>query len=103
MGKRHFNLHFSIHGEDVDSAIIELDDAVIEAVDDEWRSVFYKLRTPEEIAEHVGFNLIVNRQPLSNLDGWADQPDKNARVWVWPDLTGWEEIEAEEIKEKEER
>lgn len=96
MGKRRFGLRFSMYDEYVDSAVIELDDAVIEAVDDEWRAQFYHLVTPERIAEHVGFNLIVNHGRLSMLDGWADQPDENARVIEWPDLDGWD-IEAEEI------
>jgi len=100
MGKRRFKLHFGIYGEPVDVAEIELDDAVIDVVDDEWRSVFYNLRTPQAIAEHIGFNLIVNRARLSMLDGWADQPDENARVLVWPDLDEWD-IEAEEIEGEE--
>ena len=61
-------------------AKMELDEQVIDAVDDEWREYLYQLDTPEEIAAHVGYNLIVNRIPLSMMDGWADQPDKNARV-----------------------
>jgi len=48
-----------------------------------WRQ---SSRYPEEIAEHIGYNLIVNRQRLSNLDGWADQPDCRARVIKWPYL-----------------
>jgi len=86
MTKRYFHLAFDIQGVHVDSAVIELDDAVIAVVDDAWRAVFYDLRTPEEIAEHIGYNLIVNRQRLSNLDGWADQPDCRARVIKWPYL-----------------
>ena len=97
MGKRRFKLHFSMYDEHVDSAVIELDDAVIEAVDDGWRAQFYKLVTPEGIAEHVGFNLIVNRGRLSMLDGWADQPDTNARVIEWPNLDVWD-VEAEEVE-----
>ena len=61
-------------------AKIELDEQVIDVVDDEWRRYLYQLDTPEEIAAHVGYNLAVNRIPLSMMDGWADQPDKNARI-----------------------
>lgn len=98
MSKRRFRLSFGAWGGLIDdSAVIELDDRVIEAVDDEWRAVFCDLHTPEDIAKHVGFNLIFNLAPLSSLDGWADQPDSNARVLHWPD---WDclEIEAEEIR-----
>ena len=96
MGKRRFDLHFSMFSEHVDSAVIELDDAVIEAVDDGWRAQFYHLVTPKGIAEHVAYNLIVNSVPLSMMDGWADQPDENARVIQWPALEGWG-VEAEEV------
>lgn len=59
---------------------IELDDAVIAAVDDEWRKQLYDLKTPEQIACHIAYNLVVNSAKLSQLDGWADQPDENARI-----------------------
>jgi len=74
-------------------AEIELDDAVIDVVDDEWRSQLYDLKTPEEIAKHIGYNLVINQWNLSNLDGWADQPNSNARVISEPE---WE-VSAEEI------
>ena len=74
MGKRSFEVSFEFE------AIIELDDNVIDVVDDEWRSQRYNLRTPEDIAEHIAFNLIINHGKLSSLDGWADQPDDNAKL-----------------------
>ena len=61
-------------------ATIELDKQVIDVVDDEWREYLYQLDTPEEIAAHVGYNLVINGIPLSMMDGWADQPDTNARI-----------------------
>lgn len=77
------------------TVLVELEDAVIEAVDDEWRSVFYSLHTPEAIAGHIAYNLAVNRWPLSSLDGWADQPDKNAKLLTFPEgeVTGVVEVE----------
>ena len=74
MSKRYFEI--LIDGR----AIVELDDEVINVVDDEWCSKFYPLHTPEQIAEHVGYNLIINKRNLSKLAGWADQPNSNARV-----------------------
>jgi len=41
MAKQRFNFTFEVTG------TLELDDAVIDAVDDVWRSVFYALWTPE--------------------------------------------------------
>lgn len=61
-------------------ATIELADEVIDVVDDEWRRYLYHLDTPDEIASHVAYNLLVNRGSLSQLDGWAEQPDENAKV-----------------------
>jgi len=76
------------------AAIIELDPAVIDVVDDEWRRYLYDLHTPKEIAEHIGYNMIANRWPLSALDGWADQPDSNAKYVIYPE---WDNITATEI------
>jgi len=59
---------------------IDLDQKVIDQVDDEWRSMFYNLHTPEDIAEHIGFNLVVNNASLTMLDGWADLSDDMVRV-----------------------
>lgn len=62
------------------TARIELDDAVIDRVDDDFRSSLYNLHGAQEIAEHVGYNLIVNGGRLSIMDGWADMDNDNARV-----------------------
>jgi len=79
MGTRQFRI--TLEGE----AVLELDDAVIEAVDDEWRSHFYRLHSASSIAEHIAYNLIINHVSLNDLDGWADQPDERAFVLVDPD------------------
>lgn len=73
---RRFKIEFS------GRAIIELDDEVIDVVDDEWRSQLYDLNTPEEIAEHVGYNLIINGISLSSMDGWADMDNKKAVIYA---------------------
>ena len=58
--------------ESQETGIIEIDNHLIEIVDDEWRSVLYDLKTPEDIAAHLGYNFFVNRiRSLSRLDGWA--------------------------------
>ena len=88
MGKRKFEIEIT------GTVEMELDDRVIDVVNDEWRSYLYNLRTPEEIAEHIAFNLVANSGRLSMLDGWADQPDQNARI-LSEDL----DFEAEEILE----
>lgn len=60
---------------------IELDDKVMSAVDDNWREVFYpSLTTPQKIAEHIAFNMIVNDLKLSGIDGFADLSDEMVRL-----------------------
>lgn len=62
---------------------IELDDKVISSVDDDWRNTFYpSITTPQKIAEHIAFNMIVNDLKLSGIDGFANLSDEMARL-VW--------------------
>jgi len=97
MGKRKFKVIFELDGWDVDSGLIELDQKVIDVVDDEWRSQLYDLHTPEEIAAHIGYNLILNKAKLTDLDGWADLTNDLARVIRWPNLDDFS-VKAEEIE-----
>ena len=74
MGKQKFNIQWRVN------AIIEIDDEVINSIDDDWRSHFYNLHTPESIASHVGYNLVLNHVRLCDMDGFADQQRSNAKV-----------------------
>ena len=96
---RKFRLLFELDYGDylVDSAVIEIDQELIDVVDDDWRNHLYNLHTPEEIAEHIGYNLIVNNINLSQMDGWADKDNSLARVISWPDLERYT-ITAKEMK-----
>jgi len=95
--KRTFIIDYSIFGEDVSGAIIELDQQVIDAVDDDWRANIYPLHTPEDIARHICDNMVRNRLQLSQLDGWADMDNSLAKMLEWPDLDQWD-LEAREVK-----
>ena len=59
---------------------IEIDDDVISAVDDKWRSFYYDLNDADAVATHVAFNMLVNGANLSQLDGFADKSDDMATV-----------------------
>jgi len=60
---------------------IEIDDIVMDAVTDEWRNVFYpSLITPQKIAEHIAFNIIVNDATLTRLDGFANLSDDMVKI-----------------------
>lgn len=61
---------------------ILINDEVMHSVDnDEWREMFYgSLTTPDEIAEHIAYNMIVNDAGLSMLDGFANFPDEYAQI-----------------------
>ena len=74
MAKKKFIVTFNVTAE------IELDEQVISVVDDEWRSQLYPLYNNSDIAEHIAYNMIKNDAHLSQLDGWADQPDSNAKL-----------------------
>ena len=87
MAKRIFSVKFE--GE----CKIELDEKVIDAVDEEFCKSIYNLNTLDKIVQHLAYNLIINDADLSQLDGWADQPNENARIIQYPE---WD-IEAEEI------
>ena len=76
---------------------ITLDEEVIDVVDDGWREMLYDLNTPEEIAEHIAFNIVVNNAGLSRLDGWANLKDNMARV-TSEDRFFWESREIKENK-----
>jgi hypothetical protein len=95
--KRKFAVEFDGAGGYEGTAIIELDQKVIDVVDDDWRKHLYQLHTPEEIAEHIAYNLIVNNIPLTLMDGWADLSDDMARVVEYPDEV-FDELEAREIE-----
>jgi len=96
MMKRKFKVHVECNMSSLGYAIVELDQKVIDAVDDDWRHYFYNLVTPEEIAEHIAYNLIVNEVRLTQLDGWANLSDDMARIIKRPERPDWE-FEAEEI------
>ena len=70
-----FNITFTVH------ATVEIDQDVIDAMDDDWREQFYNLNTPEDIAGHIGRNLILGSR-LSMLDGFADQSDTGATLEI---------------------
>ena len=60
---------------------IELDNKVIANVDDSWRTMFYDFNTPQQVAEHIAFNMIVNDLKLSGIDGFANLPDEMATLY----------------------
>lgn len=89
MSTRRF--HIQITGE----VVLDIDDAVFAAVDDDWRRHLYDLTTPEEIAGHIGYNYIANGWRLSSLDGFAGMPDSHASVV--PRSEGWSDCDAREV------
>lgn len=59
---------------------IEVADALCRSVlTDEWRAVHYDLRTREDVAGHLAFNLMRGAE-LSSLDGFADQDPKRVKL-----------------------
>ena len=94
--KRAFLIDYLKYGEELAYAVIELDQAVIDAVDDDWRKHLYPLHTPEQIAAHICYNMVENHLQLSDMDGWADKDNGMARILKWPDFDF--DMEARELK-----
>lgn len=50
---------------------------------DEWRSMFYDLRTEDDVLEHWAYNALANNVgEASRLDGWADLPPEAVTMRV---------------------
>jgi hypothetical protein len=59
---------------------IEIDPRVFkQALDPDWARQFYKF-TEQEIAEFVGYNVVVNNCRLSQIDGFANLADDLIKV-----------------------
>ena len=87
--KRRFRLELTCYLD------IDVDQRVIDAVDDEWRSVFYRnIVTPEDVAMHIGSNRVRNHAGLNMLDGFANLPPDLVRVVA----EDWDETEAYEVE-----
>lgn len=64
--KRKFRVRMTVDVE------VEVDQAAIDVVDDEWRSHLFDLHSPSDIVEHVAFNHLLNGvDDINQLDGWA--------------------------------
>lgn len=59
---------------------IELDPKVIAQVDDDFRENYYNLKKPEDIAQHIAYNILFNNAELSQLDGFANLKDEMVEV-----------------------
>ncbi len=62
------------------NATIKIDQKVLDAVDDDWRSHYYQLFDEEEIAAHIAFNVFVNNLSLTQIDGFAHLSDDLVEV-----------------------
>lgn len=75
------------------TVVVEFNTSVM--VDDEWRRHFYaSIRTPGNLAEHIGFNYVANGiNKISELDGFATTPDRLVKFYD----EGWD-TESDEVK-----
>lgn len=63
----------------ISTVTLDLDKSLLP--DDEWRSHFYDIRTMEEVAKHVAYNIIANRMSrISQLDGFADRAEEDCKI-----------------------
>lgn len=59
---------------------LELDEAVLSEVNDDWRRQFYPFATPEEIAAHVGYAMAREGFGIDLIDGFAMLPREAAKI-----------------------
>lgn len=70
------------------SVEIEIDQTRCREINDEWRSRFYDLRTIDDIASHLAFNLVQGRS-LQSLDGFALWGESDVRIEIGePEVEG---------------
>ncbi len=62
---------------------ITIDDELLP--DDEWRSVFYNIRTMEQVAEHFIWNVGIQRWNILNVEGFGGVPLAAEIVILRPD------------------
>ena len=64
---------------------VEIDTAVLkEALKPEWQSYIGRM-SELEVAQYIGFNLVANACSLTQVDGFADRKDSEARTVGRPD------------------
>ena len=57
----------------IGTAVIEFDEELMP--DEKWRKHMFPIHTLSELAEHLGYNMVVNGLRLSSIDGFADRDD----------------------------
>ncbi len=63
----------------VSTVKLDLDKSLLP--DDEWRSQFYDIRTMEEVARHIAYNVVANRMGrITQLDGFADRSVDDCKI-----------------------
>ncbi len=96
--KRRFKFHITANGEEVGSeGIIEVDQTVIDyAKSDEYKESFHTFHTDNDIAAHLAYNFVVNREDLSSLEGFM-MDTSLAKITKYP--YDWNDfgVDAEEI------
>lgn len=75
------------------SYTIDINESILaEVLTDTWRTQFYPLHTPTDVAEHLAYNFLCNGASLTQLDGFADRPWSDAFIV----REEWEFLEEEE-------
>ena len=96
--KRRFYVTFEMESEVIGRGVIELDQRVIDAVDDEWHDMITdSINTPEEIAQFIAFNMVINHANLNSIDGFADLTNDLAIMIEWPEGLDNYDVIAKEI------
>lgn len=81
---KRFDVTFTGH------ATIDIAEEVLALASDANFCSYTGLQSREDIVQHIAFNLVINELTLSQVDGFADRKDDEAKVVEGPRTEGWE-------------
>ena len=75
MAKKTYKVTFNVE------VILKISDELIEEVlQPDWQKTFYRLTSPQDVAEHLAYNFVRNRAALTSLDGFAHRKEEDAKL-----------------------
>lgn len=95
---RKFRFTISVDDNETGQGIIELDESVIvEGLSEEFKKYFYDLHTPEGVASHIAWCMVVRDLYPEVIEGWLILNKDTAKITHFPSGYNDFEVTAEEI------
>lgn len=98
---RTFRFTISVDDNETGQGIIEIDNEIIEeGLSEEFKKYFYDLRTPEGVASHLAWAMVVRGYEPEQIEGWTNLNKDTVVITRYPSGYDDFEVTAEEIKVK---